>query len=376
MSHLNAVILLSAIGEIARFPSGDQLVGYAGLAGRNPVDERAEAGEEAGAKDGRREIRTAILDVAWAAIDADAHWRAIFEGLEARIGRNRAIVATALYGPGPKGFRPDLDLPQGGQAISGVDEAIRATREQAARGADWIKLYADYRVGPNGETLPTLSAAEMKAIVDTAHQLGRPVAAHAGSDAGVRMAIEAGVDSIEHGTYLDAESITLFKKNGAYLVPTLMAGDFVYRIASGPNNFLTPAQTAKALDAGPKMLAMARRAHEGGVKIAFGTDTGVSAHGDNAGEFALLVKAGLTPLEAVQAATVNALWDISCAMGLDSPWQIRPHHLHERLNSARSDSIDRIYKFYDRRVLLDDPDSVSGARYWAMARPNSFRAAL
>ncbi|MGH1557222.1 amidohydrolase family protein [Caulobacter segnis] len=109
---------------------------------------------------------------------------------------------------------------------------------------------------------------------------------------------KAGGDSIEHGTYLDADSIALFKKNRRLIRSrTLMAGDFVYRIASGPNNFLTPAQTAKALDAGPKMLAMARRAHEGGVKIAFGTDTGVSAHGDNAGEFAvpLLVKAGLRP---------------------------------------------------------------------------------
>ena len=77
-----------------------------------------------------------------------------------------------------------------------------------------------------------------------------------------------------------------------------------------------------------------------------------------------------------QAATVNALWDITCAMGLETPWQIMPHHLHERLNSARSDSIDRIYKFYDRGVLLDDPESVSGARYWAMARADSFRAAL
>jgi len=85
-----------------------------------------------------------------------------------------------------------------------------------------------------------------------------------------------------------------------------MAGDFVARVASSPDNFFTPAQTAKALEAGPKMLDMAARAHRGGVRIAFGTDTGVSAHGDNAQEFALLVRAGLTPLEAIQAATVGA----------------------------------------------------------------------
>ena len=97
-----------------------------------------------------------------------------------------------------------------------------------------------------------------------------------------------------------------FKANGAWLVPTLMAGDFVARVASSPDNFFTPAQTAKALEAGPKMLDMAARAHRGGVKIAFGTDSGVSAHGDNAREFALLVRAGLTPLQAIQSATVGA----------------------------------------------------------------------
>jgi imidazolonepropionase-like amidohydrolase len=154
--------------------------------------------------------------------------------------------------------------------------------------------------------LQQFSDEELAAIVDSAHRMGRRVTAHAHGVDGINAFLKAGGDSIEHGTYLDKDSIALFKKNGGYLVPTLMAGDFVARVAAGPNNFLTPAQSAKALEAGPKMLDMARRAHEGGVKIAFGTDTGVSAHGDNAGEFALLVKAGLTPLEAIQAATVNA----------------------------------------------------------------------
>lgn len=191
---------------------------------------------------------------------------------------------------------------------SGADDCRRATREQVWHGADIIKITATGGVLSNTAAglAQQFSDDELKAIVDAAHKMGRKVTAHAHGVDGVNSFLRAGGDSIEHGTYLDAESIALFKKNGAYLVPTLMAGDFVYRVASGPNNFLTPAQTAKALDAGPKMLAMARRAHEGGVKIAFGTDTGVSAHGDNAGEFALLVKAGLTPLEAIQTATVNA----------------------------------------------------------------------
>lgn len=191
---------------------------------------------------------------------------------------------------------------------SGADDCRRATREQVWLGADIIKITATGGVLSNTAAGLSLqfSDDELKAIVDAAHRMGRKVTAHAHGVDGINSFLRAGGDSIEHGTYLDNDSIALFKKNGAYLIPTLMAGDFVYRIASGPNNFLTPNQTAKALEAGPKMLAMARRAHEGGVKIAFGTDTGVSAHGDNAGEFALLVKAGLTPLEAIQTATVNA----------------------------------------------------------------------
>jgi imidazolonepropionase-like amidohydrolase len=191
---------------------------------------------------------------------------------------------------------------------SGADDCRRAVREQVWRGADLIKITATGGVLSNTAAglAQQFSGAELEAIVDAAHRMGRKVTAHAHGADGINAFLKAGGDSIEHGTYLDAESVALFKKNGGYLVPTLMAGDYVYRIASGPNNFLTPAQTAKALDAGPKMLAMARRAHEGGVKIAFGTDSGVSAHGDNAGEFVLLVKAGLTPLQAIQTATVNA----------------------------------------------------------------------
>lgn len=191
---------------------------------------------------------------------------------------------------------------------SGADDCRRAVREQIWLGADLIKITATGGVLSNTAAglAQQFSDAEITAIVETAHRMGRKVTAHAHGADGINTFLKAGGDSIEHGTYLDNDSIALFKKNGAYLVPTLMAGDFVYRIASGPANYFTPAQTAKALEAGPKMLDMARRAHAAGVKIAFGTDSGVSAHGDNAGEFGLLVKAGLTPLQAIQTATINA----------------------------------------------------------------------
>jgi imidazolonepropionase-like amidohydrolase len=181
-------------------------------------------------------------------------------------------------------------------------------REQVWKGADVIKITATGGVLSNTAAGlgQQFSDDELKAIVESAHRMGRRVTAHAHGADGITSFLKAGGDSIEHGTWLDAEGVALMKKNGAYLVPTLMAGDFVVRIVQGPNNFFTPAQSAKAVQAGPMMLAMTRRAHEAGVKIAFGTDTGVSAHGDNAGEFGLLVKAGLTPLETIQAATVNA----------------------------------------------------------------------
>jgi imidazolonepropionase-like amidohydrolase len=207
------------------------------------------------------------------------------------------------------GFRDDvMHVLRPGSVCSGADDCRRAVREQVWQGADVIKITATGGVLSNTAAglAQQFSQDELDAIVDTAHRMGRRVTAHAHGGDGINSFLKAGGDSIEHGTYLDAEGIALLKRNKGYLIPTLMAGDFVYRIASGPNNFFTPAQTAKALEVGPKMLDMARRAHAGGVKIAFGTDTGVSAHGDNAGEFALLVRAGLTPLEAVQAATVNA----------------------------------------------------------------------
>ncbi len=207
------------------------------------------------------------------------------------------------------GYREDImHLFTGENICSGPEDCMRAVRLQVRAGADIIKITATGGVLSNTAAGlgQQFSDEELAAIVGAAHRMGRQVTAHAHGEDGINSFLRAGGDSIEHGTYLNDESIRLMRRDGVYLVPTLMAGDFVARIASGPDNFFTPAQTAKALQAGPLMLDMARRAHDGGVRIAFGTDSGVSAHGDNAGEFALLVRAGLTPLEAIQTATVNA----------------------------------------------------------------------
>lgn len=207
------------------------------------------------------------------------------------------------------GYREDIMHVLSPESVcSGVEDCMRAVRTQVRSGADIIKITATGGVLSNTAAglAQQFSEDELAAIVASAHRMGRQVTAHAHGVDGINAFLKAGGDSIEHGTYLDDESMRLFKSHNAWLVPTLMAGDYVARMASGPDNFFTPAQTAKALEAGPKMLDMARRAHNGGVRIAFGTDSGVSAHGDNAQEFALLVRAGLTPLEAVQSATVGA----------------------------------------------------------------------
>lgn len=190
---------------------------------------------------------------------------------------------------------------------NGADDCRRAVREQVRKGADVIKLATTGGVLSNiaAGTGQQMFEDEAKAIVDTAHMMGKKVASHAHAAGGINLALRSGVDSVEHGSYLDQDSVKLFKETGAYLVPTLLAGYTVVNMAKNSTT-LTPAQATKALAVGERMKMAFGQAVKSGVKVAFGTDSGVSAHGTNAYEFKLMVEAGMPAADAIKAATVNA----------------------------------------------------------------------
>ena len=204
------------------------------------------------------------------------------------------------------GYRKGVIEPNSG-ICNGADDCRRAVRDQIKFGADVIKFVATGGVLSNiaAGTGQQFTDAEQKAIVETAHAMGRKVAAHAHDADGINAALRAGVDSIEHGTYLNNESIKLFKKTGAYHVPTVLAGITAAEMADVPG-VLSPAQAEKARRVGPIIMDALSRSYKAGVKIAFGTDSGVSRHGINGRELELMVEAGLPERAVLVAATVNA----------------------------------------------------------------------
>ena len=206
----------------------------------------------------------------------------------------RAIVTTGSYGP--KGS-PEWTLPLGGEPANGVDELTRVVRDQAGRGADWIKVYADYRWGPNGEAEPTFTQDELNLIVSVAASSGRFVSAHAATAEGMRRATLAGVRTIEHGDGGTPEVLQLMAQRGVALCPTLAATDAVAQYAGWK----------KGVDPEPARVAQKRAVFKAAlaahVPLCFGGDVGVYAHGDNVRELELMVDYGMPVLDAVIAAT-------------------------------------------------------------------------
>lgn len=209
----------------------------------------------------------------------------------------RALVTSGGYGP--SGFDPRFSLPKGAQTADGVGEVRRATRQQIAAGADWIKVYADYRRKSGDRSTPTFSLEELQAIVDEASSAGLNVSAHATTDAGIRRAVAAGVATIEHGYEASTETLELMRENDVVLCPTLAASEAM-AIYSG----WKPGQPDHPRIALARQLM--KNAIESGVTVACGSDVGVFAHGQSARELELMFAYGMSAADVINAATFQA----------------------------------------------------------------------
>lgn len=211
----------------------------------------------------------------------------------------KAIVATGSYGP--KGFHEGVDVPLGAQTADGYDDLVRVVRSQIGRNIDFVKVYADYRWGPNGTAQPSFTQSELQTIVEVTASSGRPVVAHAATAEAMKRAILAGVETIEHGDGATRETYKLMREHSVALCPTLAAGDAISQYG-GWN---------KGVDPEPLRIAAKRKsfreALDAGVTICFGGDVGVYPHGDNVRELEMMVDYGMDAVDVLRSATsVNA----------------------------------------------------------------------
>ncbi len=239
----------------------------------------------------------------------------------------KSIATTGGHADPTNGRRRDLTFDPGPAqgVINGPDEARKAVRQRYKNGADLIKITATggvLSVAKSGQN-PQFTEEELKALIETAHDYGMKVAAHAHGTEGMRRAVAMGIDSIEHGTYMDKRVMKMMKRRGTWYVPTIIAGKWVAE-KSEIDGFFPALVRPKAAAIGPRIQGTFAEAYKMGVPIAFGTDSGVSSHGDNAKEFEYMVEAGMPALEAIQSATLNAskLADVADRLGTLEPGKL------------------------------------------------------